>query len=175
MCDRLPALAPRVTSNCRDAHGRRHKPGANDGAARIVRASAKSGSLTAAARVVVPGSRTAAHGIESVALSPDGKVLYACSRRAATTAGYHYSVVLAAYQAGNGHQIRVLGSWNSDEFTCQLAMAPSGDYAIVTGGATAPAPYGYRVNLSTGQATPVGRAFTPGRPAGNTDPYTIAW
>ena len=110
-----------------------------------------------------------------MALSPDGKILYACSRRAATAAGYHYSAVLAAYHARNGRKIRVLGSWNSDQFPCQVAMAPSGRYALVTGLFTAPEPYAYRVNLSTGQATPVGRAFTPGRPAGDTDPYTIAW
>jgi hypothetical protein len=148
---------------------------ANDGAARIVRASANSGSLTAAARVVVPGSRTAPYGVESVALSPDGKVLYACSRRAAAAAGYHYSAVLAAYHAASGRKIRVLGSWNSDQFPCLLAMAPSGDYALVTGLFTAPGPYAYRVNLSTGKKAPIGRAFTPGRPAGDTDPYTIAW
>ncbi|HEX9518765.1 MAG TPA: hypothetical protein VF940_21620 [Streptosporangiaceae bacterium] len=147
----------------------------NDGAARVVRASAKSGSLTAAARVVVPGIRSPAHGVEGVALSPDGKVLYACSRRAATAAGYHYSAVLAAYNAASGRKIRVLGSWNSDQSPCLLAMAPSGDYALVTGLFTAPGPYAYRVNLSTGKKAPVGRAFTPGRPAGDTDPGTIAW
>ena len=147
----------------------------NDGAARVVRASAKSGSLTAAARIVVPGTLSPAHGVEGVALSPDGKVLYACSRQAATAAGYHYSAVLAAYHAAGGRKIRVLGSWNSDQSPCLLAITPSGDYALVTGLFTAPAPYAYRVNLSTGQTTPVGRAFTPGRPAGDTDPYTIAW
>ena len=149
--------------------------GTNDGAARMVRFSAKNGSLTAAARVVVPGSRSPAHGVESVALSPDGAVLYACARRSATAAGYHYSAVLAAYDAANGHMIRVLGSWNSNQVPCQLAMAPSGRYALVTGLFTAPAPYAYRVNLSTGQAVPVGRALIPGRPPGNKDPYIIAW
>lgn len=149
--------------------------GTNDGAARIVRASAKGGSLTAAAHVVVPGTRSPAHGVEGVALSPDGKVLYACSRRAGAAVGYHYSAVLAAYHAASGRRIRVLGSWNSDQSPCLIAMAPSGDYALVTGLFTAPGPYAYRVNLSTGQATPVGRAFTPGRPTGDTDPYTIAW
>jgi Tol biopolymer transport system component len=148
---------------------------ANDGASRIVRASAKNGSLTAAARVIVPGSGTAPYGVESLALSPNGKVLYACSRHAATAAGYHYSAVLAAYRAANGRKIRVLGSWNSDQFTCQLAMAPSGDYALVTGLFTAPDPYAYRVNLSTGKKAPIGRAFTPGRPAVDTDPSIIAW
>jgi hypothetical protein len=147
----------------------------NDGAARIVRASAKSGSLTAAAHVVVPGTRSPGHGVEGVALSPDGKVLYACSRRAATAAGYHYSAVLAAYDAASGRKIRVLGTWNSDQSPCLLAMAPSGDYALVTGLFTAPGPYAYRVNLSTGKATPIGRAFTPGRPAGDTHPSIIAW
>ena len=136
---------------------------------------ATNGSLTAAAHVVVPGTRSPAHGVEGVALSPDGKILYACSRRAATAAGYHYSAVLAAYHAATGRKIRVLGTWNSDQSPCLLAIAPSGDYALVTGLFTAPGPYAYRVNLSTGQATPVGRAFTPGRPAGDTDPYTIAW
>jgi len=58
--------------------------------------------LDQAARVVVPGSRSQAHGVEGVALSPDGKVLYACSRRPATPAGYHYSAVLAAYHAASG-------------------------------------------------------------------------
>jgi hypothetical protein len=149
--------------------------GANDGAARIVRASAKNGPLTAAARVVVPGSRSAPFGVESVALSPDGAVLYACARRASTAPGYHYSVVLAAYHAATGGMIRVLGSWNSDQFPCQLAIAPSGDYALVTGIFIAPAPYAYRVNLSSGQAKPVGRALVPGRSAGDKDPYTIAW
>jgi hypothetical protein len=149
--------------------------GANDGAARIVRASAKNGPLTAAARVVVAGSRSAPYGVESVALSPDGAVLYACARRPATAPGYHYSVVLAAYHAASGGLIRVLGSWNSDQFPCQLAMAPSGDYALVIGIFSAPAPYAYRVNLSTGQAKPVGRALIPGRPPGDKDPYTIAW
>jgi hypothetical protein len=148
---------------------------ANDGAARIVRASAQSGSLTAAARVVVAGTRSPAHGVEGVALSPHGKVLYACSRRGATASGYHYSAVLAAYHAASGRKIRVLGSWNSDQSPCLLAMAPSGDYVLVTGLFTAPDRYAYRVNLSTGHATPVGRAFTPGKPAGNTDPSTIAW
>lgn len=147
----------------------------NDGAARVVRANAKSGSLTAAARVVVPGTLSPAHGVEGVALSPDGKVLYACSRRAATAAGYHYSAVLAAYQAASGRKIRVLGSWNSDQSPCLLAITPSGDYALVTGLFTAPSPYAYQVNLSTGKKVLVGRAFTPGRPAGDTDPYTIAW
>jgi hypothetical protein len=148
---------------------------ANDGAARIVRANAKNGPLTAAARTVVPGSGPAPYGVESVALSPDGKVLYACARRAAAAAGYHYSVVLAAYHAVDGRLIRVLGSWNSDQFPCVLAMAPSGDYALVTGLFTAPAPYAYRVNLSTGQAMPVGRALVPGRPPGDRDPDIIAW
>jgi len=147
----------------------------NDGAARIVRASAKSGSLTAAAHVVVPGTRSPGHGVEGVALSPDGKVLYACSRRAATAAGYHYSAVLAAYHAASGRKIRVLGTWNSDQSPCLLAMAPSGDYALVTGLFTAPGPYAYRVNLSTGKKSPIGRALTPGRPAGDTDPSMIAW
>ncbi len=149
--------------------------GANDGAARIVRVSAKNGPLTAAARVVVPGSRSPAHGVESVALSPDGAVLYACARRASTAAGYHYAAVLAAYHAASGRLIRVLGSWNSDQFPCQLAMAPSGDYALVTGLFTAPAPYAYRVNLSTGHATRVGRALVPGKSPGDRDPYIIAW
>ncbi len=54
-------------------------------------------------------------------------------------------------------------------------MAPSGDYALVNGLFTAPGPYAYRVNLSTGKKAPVGHAFTPGRPAGDTDPGTIAW
>jgi hypothetical protein len=149
--------------------------GVNDGAARIVRVSAKNGSLTAAARVVVPGSRSPPHGVESVALSPDGAVLYACSRRAATAAGYHYSAVLAAYHAANGRLIRVLGSWNSDQFPCELAMAPSGDYALVTNLFTAPEAYAYRVNLSTGHAEPVGRALVPGRAPGDRDPSMIAW
>ena len=131
--------------------------------------------LDQAARVVVAGIRSPAHGVEGVALSPDGKVLYACSRRPATAAGYHYSAVLAAYHAASGRKIRVLGSWNSDQSPCLLAMAPSGDYALVTGLFTAPGPYAYRVNLSTGKKAPVGRAFTPGRPAGDTDPGTIAW
>ena len=113
--------------------------------------------------------------VEVPGLSPDGKVLYACSRHAATAAGYHYSAVLAAYHAASGRTIRVLGTWNSDQSPCLLAMAPSGDYALVTGLFSAPGPYAYRVNLSTGKATPVGRAFTPGRPVGDTDPYTIAW
>ena len=147
----------------------------NDGAARIVRATDTSGSLTAAAHVVVPGTRSPGHGVEGVALSPDGKVLYACSRHAATAVGYHYSAVLAAYHAASGHKIRVLGTWNSDQSPCLLAMAPSGDYALVTGLFTAPQPYAYQVNLSTGKATPIGHAFTPGRPAGDTDPYAIAW
>ena len=149
--------------------------GVNDGSARIVRISAKNGPLTAAARVVVPGSKSPAFGVESVALSPDGKVLYACTRRAATAAGYHYASVLAAYHAADGHLIRVLGSWNSDQFPCELAIAPSGHYALVTGLFTALAPYAYRVNLATGQAVPVGRALVPGRPQGDKDPYTIAW
>jgi hypothetical protein len=147
----------------------------NDGGARIVRAGANSGSLTAAARVVVPGTASPAHGVEGVALSPDGKVLYACSRGDATAAGYHYSAVLAAYHANTGRKIGVLGSWNSDQSPCLLAMAPSGDYILVIGLFTAPGPYAYRVTLSTGKKAPIGRALTPGRPAGNTDPYTIAW
>jgi hypothetical protein len=84
-------------------------------------------------------------------------------------------VVLAAYQAASGRMIRVLGSWNSDQFYCQLAMAPSGDYALVTGLFTAPQPYAYRVNLSTGQAKSVGRALVPGKLPGDKDPFTIAW
>lgn len=140
-----------------------------------MRTSAKNGPLTAAARVIVPGSGSSAYGVESIAMSPDGTVLYACTRRPATAAGYHYSVVLAAYHAANGRMMRVLGSWSSDQFPCQLAMAPSGDYALVTGLFTAPAPYAYRVNLSTGQAKPVGRALVPGRPPGDNDPYMIAW
>ncbi len=152
--------------------GTRH--GANDGAARIVRVSSKNGSLAAAARVIVPGSRSGPYGVESVALSPDGAVLYPCARRPATAAGYHYSVVLAAYHAADGRLTRVLGSWNSDQVPCQLAIAPSGNYSLVTGIFTAPAPYATRVNLSTGQAAPVGRAFVPGQSSGERDPYEIA-
>ncbi len=149
--------------------------GSNDGAARIVRASAKNGSLTAAARVVVPGLGSLPYGAESVALSPDGAVLYACTRHAATVAGRPPTVVLASYHAANGRLIRELGSWKSHVVPCELAMAPSGDYALVTGLFTAPAPYAYRVNLSTGHATRVGRALVPGRPPGDRDPYIIAW
>jgi len=148
---------------------------ANDGAARLVRASAENGSLATAARVVVPGSLTAPYGVESVALSPDGAVLYACTRRAATTPGYPPLVILAAYHTTDGHMLRVLGRWHSHQVPCVLAMAPSGDYALVTGLFTAPAPYAYRVNLSTGRAAPVGRALVPGRPPGDKDPYAIAW
>ena len=121
------------------------------------------------------GNRSPGHGVEGVALSPDGKVLYACSRRAATAAGYRYSAVLAAYHAASGRKIRVLGTWNSGQFPCLLAIAPSGDYALVTGLFAAPEPYAYRVDLSIGKATPNGRAVTPGRPAGDTDPDMIAW
>jgi hypothetical protein len=147
----------------------------NDGAARIVRASAKNGPLTAAAHVVVPGSRAAPYGVESVALSPDGAVLYACTRRAATAPENPPAVILTAYHVANGRVIRVLGKWNSHQAPCVLAMAPSGRYALVTGIFTAPAPYAYRVNLSSGKASPVGRALTPGQPPGDNDPNTIAW
>jgi len=147
----------------------------NDGAARIVLTSARNGPLTAAARVVVRGSLSPGYGVESVAMSPDGAVLYACSRHLTTAAGHHNSVVFAAYDAASGRVIRELGSWYSNQAPCEVAMAPSGDYALVTGLFTSPAPYAYRVNLSTGQAMPVGRALVPGTAPGDKDPYTIAW
>jgi hypothetical protein len=150
--------------------------GSNDGAARIVRSRARSGSLTNAARVVVAhGSRATGAGVESAALSPDGRILYACSRQAVKEGRSRYSLALAAYRVASGRKIRVLGSWPSDEGPCQLAIAASGDYALITGIFAAPRPYAYRVNLSTGQATPVGKAPAPGRRTGDTDPYIIAW
>jgi hypothetical protein len=95
---------------------------------------------------------------------PDGAVLCACSRLAATAAGYHYSVVFAAYHAGKWPQDPRAGVVEQRPVLVPARRVLSGDYALVTGIFTAPAPYAYWVNLSTGQATPVGRAFTPGRP-----------
>jgi hypothetical protein len=90
--------------------------------AMVLHTASRSGAIAATSRVVVPGPGT----VQSVALSPDGKTLYACNWAASTE-------TLAAYNTATGRRIDVLHSWHTSAKqnpSCHLGVDGSGRYLL---------------------------------------------
>jgi len=95
-----------------------------DGTIRLLRADAMGRQAAVRVPVILPaGDRIDVNG--TIAMSPDGATILACSEGQETA-------VLAAYNARTGTLIGVIHTWSHVlAAPCELAYAPSGQYALV--------------------------------------------
>jgi hypothetical protein len=122
--------------------------------AMVLHTASRSGAIAATSRVVVPGPGT----VQSVALSPDGKTLYACNWAGSTE-------MLAAYNTATGRRIDVLHTWHTSTKqnpSCFLGVDGSGRYLLaevsVSNVATTSSPLSSNTTLTgyrLGSATPI--------------------
>jgi hypothetical protein len=135
-----------------------------DGSVRLLPTSARPGLLSQRARVVVPGDEgVAADG--SVALTPDGKTIIACTDARSTSPG-PLTATLSALTAATGRPLGVLYRWPGVAVApCIVSSVAAGRYLVVSDISAA---IGIRLDLATGQARKI-----PG--SGDTLPIGVSW
>ena len=130
-----------------------------DGSVQVLRTDARPGTLSQRARVVIPGDTgVAADG--SVALTPDGKTVLACTESGPGTSG-HRTAVLSALTVATGMPLGVVQSWrNPAAAPCVISAAPASGYLFLSD--ISRRGIGTAIDVATGQSWQVGaRAAEP--------------
>jgi hypothetical protein len=136
-----------------------------DGSVQVLRTNARPGALSERARVVAPGDAgVGADG--SVALTPDGRTVLACTEAGTGSAGPRTANV-SALAVATGSPLGVVHSWRHvDAAPCMITAAPSGGYLIVADISTHG--IGIGLDLATGRSWQIGG----GRP---NPPLGLSW
>ena len=136
-----------------------------DGSVQVLRTDARPGALSERARVVAPGNAgVGADG--SVALTPDGRTVLACTEAGTGSAGQRTANV-SALAVATGSPLGVVHSWRHvDSAPCMISAAPSGGYLIVAD--ISMHGIGIGLDLATGRSWQIGL----GRP---NPPLGLSW
>jgi len=100
--------------------------------------------------------------VDAVALSPDGRTMYACTHSGSSAADMTQS--LGAYDTATGHLTSVLRTWKPKDVPCAIAADPAGGHLLlatsrISGAEAAKTPGGPPsailtwIDLSTGTTT----------------------
>ncbi len=118
-----------------------------DGSVQVLRTDARPGTLSKRARVVVPGAAgVGADG--SVALTPDGATVLACTERGTGSPGQR-TATLSAVAVATGSPLGIVHTWrNPAAAPCMISAAPAGGYLILSD--ISPEGIGTELDLITG-------------------------
>jgi len=120
---------------------------------RLLRADAQPGTVLQRAQILVRPARAANVGVDAVALSPDGRTMYACTHSGSSAADMTQS--LGAYDTATGHLTSVLRTWKPQDVSCAITVDPAGGHLL----------------LATSSKSAVDAAKTPGGPP----PGILTW
>ena len=107
---------------------------------RVISADAPTGTVLQRAQILIRPTQSPYSGVDSVALSPDGGTLYACTHSGSSATDETQSV--RAYDTATGQQTRVLRTWHKQDLTCALTADPAGGHLLLSTNLMTSAPGG---------------------------------